>query len=147
MLFSHASEYAVRGLAELAGRAKHNQPLRLDEILSGTGLPRDYLAKLFRRLVKGGILRSAKGRGGGFSCSRAPQEITLMQIIEAMQGPQCFERCISGLDKCSNRMPCAQHHRYNAVRRALTEYLNTTTLADLAAASNTSNNPQGLYRV
>lgn len=147
MLFSHASEYAIRGLAELAGRAKHNEPLRLDEILSGTDLPRDYLAKLFRRLVRGGILQSARGRGGGFNCSRAPQDITLMQIIEAMEGPQCFDQCISGLDKCSTRVPCAQHDRYNAVRRALKEYLNTTTLADLATASGTTNNPRGLYRV
>ena len=137
MIFSNATEYAIRGLAELASRAENGQSMLLDQLVAGTDLPRDFVAKLFQKLVKGGILRSAKGRGGGFTCARPPHQITLMQIIEVMEGPQCFDRCVVGLDKCNDQMPCAQHDLYKPIRQRLKDYLNTTTLADMASSLKT----------
>jgi len=133
MIFSKPTEYAIRGLSELAGRAPDSS-LLLDQLVGGTDLPRDFLAKLFQRLVKGGILRSAKGRGGGFSLARRAHEITLMDIVEVMDGPQSFDQCVVGLEKCTDHMPCPQHDLYKPIRQRLKDYLNTTTLADLAAS-------------
>ena len=133
MIFSSASEYAIRGVAELAARGGAGRVL-LDDVVAGTGLPRDFMAKVFQKLVHGGVLRSAKGRGGGFCLARAPYEITLMQVVEAVDGPQAYDRCVVGLEACTDHMPCAQHDLYKPIRQRIKDYLNTTTAADLAAS-------------
>jgi Rrf2 family transcriptional regulator, iron-sulfur cluster assembly transcription factor len=143
MIFSNPTEYAIRGIAELAGRAP-NGIIMLDDLVSGTDLPRDFLAKLFQKLVRGGILKSAKGRGGGFSLARPAHEITLMQIVEIMEGQQCLDRCVVGLEACNDQMPCPQHDLYKPIRQRLKDYLATTTVADLAASLRSKQNWQRL---
>ena len=136
MMFSSATEYAIRGLSELAAR-NSDSPVLLDELVAGTGLPRDFVAKIFQRLVRAGILRSAKGRGGGFALARPQHEITLMDIVEAVDGPQSTEGCVVGFERCNDQMPCAQHDLYKPIRQRLKDYLRTTTLADMAASLRT----------
>jgi Rrf2 family transcriptional regulator, iron-sulfur cluster assembly transcription factor len=133
MIFSNATEYAIRGLSELAARGVSG-PIMLDELVVGTDLPRDFLAKIFQKLVRGGILRSAKGRGGGFSLAKPQHEINLIDIVEAIEGPQLLDACVVGLEKCNDQMPCSQHDLYKPIRQRLKDYLRTTTLADLAAS-------------
>ena len=133
MIFSSATEYAIRGLSELAAR-NPGGPVLLDELVAGSGLPRDFVAKIFQKLVRGGILRSAKGRGGGFALARAQHEITLMEIVEAVEGPQTMDACVVGFERCNDQMPCAQHDLYKPIRQRLNDFLRTTTLADLAAS-------------
>src|SRR5687768_9100121 len=133
MIFSSATEYAIRGLSELAGR-NPNGPIMLDDLVVGTGLPRDFLAKIFQKLVRASILRSAKGRGGGFALGGPPHEIRLLDIVEAVEGPQLLDACVVGLEKCNDAMPCAQHDLYKPIRQRLKDYLQTTTLADMAAS-------------
>jgi DNA-binding IscR family transcriptional regulator len=57
-----------------------------------------------------------------------------MQIIEVMEGYQCFDRCVVGLERCNDQMPCPQHDLYKPIRQRLKDYLKTTTLADLASS-------------
>jgi Rrf2 family iron-sulfur cluster assembly transcriptional regulator len=133
MIFSSATEYAIRGLSELAGR-NQDGPIMLDDLVAGTGLPRDFVAKIFQKLVRAGILRSAKGRGGGFALAKAQHEVTLLDIVQAVEGPQLLDACVVGLEKCNDSMPCAQHDLYKPIRQRLKDYLTTTTLADLAAS-------------
>jgi Rrf2 family protein len=133
MIFSNATEYAIRGLSEVAARGPSGRVL-LDDVVGGSGLPRDFLAKVFQKLVRAGVLRSAKGRGGGFSLGRPAHEITLMHVVEAIDGPQAHDQCVIGFARCSDEMPCAQHDLYKPIRQRIKDYLNTTTAADLAAS-------------
>jgi Rrf2 family protein len=133
-MFTTTTEYAIRGVAELASRSQTGQSMLLDELVKGTDLPRDFLAKVFQKLVKAGVLRSAKGRGGGFSLPRAAHEITLMDLVTAIDGPTRMDRCVLGLARCTDFMPCAQHDLYKPIRQRLKDYLETTTVADLAAS-------------
>lgn len=133
MIYSTAVEYAIRGVAELAARAGTGR-LLLDDLVAGTGLPRDFVAKVFQKLVHADVLLSAKGRGGGFSLARPAHEITLMHIVEAVEGPQAYDRCVVGFERCNDNMPCAQHDLYKPIRQRIKDYLNTTTAADLAAS-------------
>lgn len=133
MIYSGRTEYAIRGLSELAGRAGESFVM-LDEVVVGTDLPRDFIAKIFQDLVRAGVLKSVRGRGGGFALARPPHEVTLMNVVEAIEGPNRIDRCVIGLDKCSDAMPCAQHDLYKPIRQRLRDYLMTTTLADLAAS-------------
>jgi Rrf2 family protein len=136
MIFSSATEYAIRGVSELAARDTQNT-IMLDDLVKGTDLPRDFLAKIFQKLVRAGVLRSAKGRGGGFALARAAHQITLLQIIEAVEGAQLMDRCVVGLEKCTDTAPCSQHDLYKPIRQRLKDYLATTTLADMAASLRT----------
>ena len=133
MIFSSATEYAIRGLSELAARGVRGR-FMLDDLVAGTGLPRDFMAKIFQRLAKSGVLLSAKGRGGGFTLARAAHEISLMQIVEALDGPQPMDRCVVGLERCDDQVACPQHDLYKPIRQRLKDYLMTTTLADLGAS-------------
>lgn len=133
MIFTTTTEYAIRGLAELASRSE-TEPVLLADLVAGTDLPREFLAKVFQRLVKAGILHSAKGRGGGFSLARPGTEITVMDIVIALEGQQHFGGCVLGLDRCSDTMPCPQHEHYKPVRQRLREYLAQTTVTDLGVA-------------
>jgi Rrf2 family transcriptional regulator, iron-sulfur cluster assembly transcription factor len=133
MIFSSSTEYAIRGLSELASRGLPGCVM-LDELVAGTDLPRDFLAKIFQKLVRADILHSAKGRGGGFMLARPAHEITLMQILQAIEGSQPLDRCVVGLEQCNDQMPCPQHDLYKPIRQRLKDYMNTTTLADLASS-------------
>jgi Rrf2 family protein len=133
MIFSNPTEYAIRGLSELAIRGD-DKPVLLDELVKGTDLPRDFLAKVFQKLVRGGVLKSAKGRGGGFRLARPASQIMLIHIVESIDGPQMLDTCVVGLERCNDQMPCPQHDLYKPIRQRLKDYLTTTSLADLAAS-------------
>lgn len=135
MIFSNPTEYAIRGLSELVCRSPASTGrMMIEELVRGTDLPRDFMAKIFQKLARAGILSSSKGRGGGFSLARPAHEIRLIDIIEVLEGPQCSDRCVVGLEKCTDHMPCPQHDLYKPIRQRLKDYLATTTLADLAAS-------------
>jgi len=136
MIFSSTCEYAIRGLSELAIKDPAGRVL-LDDLVAGTTLPRDFMAKIFQRLAKNGLLVSAKGRGGGFALSRPPHQITLHDIVTAIEGAQAYDHCVVGLEKCNDQMPCAQHDLYKPIRQRIKDYLATTTAADLAASLRT----------
>lgn len=142
MIFSNPSEYAIRALSELVlvaanpsqGTGRKPGFVMLDRLVENASLPREFLAKIFRQLVEGGILNSAKGPGGGFSLARPAHEITLLQIIEAVDGTSHTDGCVVGLARCDDSMPCPQHDLFKPIRQRLKAYLATTTLADTAAS-------------
>ena len=143
MIFSNPSEYAIRALSELvimsqdaaaAGTGRRAGFVMLDKLTEQAGLPREFLAKIFRQLVEAGLLTSAKGPGGGFSLARPAHEISLLQIIESVDGGHQIDGCVVGLAKCNDDMPCPQHDLFKPIRQRLRAYLSTTTLADTAAS-------------
>ncbi|HWE02615.1 MAG TPA: Rrf2 family transcriptional regulator [Tepidisphaeraceae bacterium] len=133
MFHSTTTQYAIRGLSELAVRAGQ-ESMMLDQLTAGTDLPREFLAKVFQQLVKAGILTSSKGRGGGFTLARPTHQISLMQIAQAIEGPGACDGCVLGLSECADPAPCPEHDLYKPIRQRLNDYLSTTTLADLAAS-------------
>ena len=133
MIFSNTTEYAIRGLSELAGRSS-GESILLDQLVAGTNLPRDFMAKIFQKLVRAKLLTSAKGRGGGFALARPAHQITLLNIVEAIEGPQPLDGCVVGLERCNDDMPCPQHDLYKPIRQRIKDYMMTTTLADLASS-------------
>src|SRR5665213_3808615 len=95
MFHSTMTQYAIRGLAELAARAG-DQTMMVEQLAAGAALPPDFLAKIFQKLTKAGILKSTRGRGGGFALMRPTHEITLMQIVRAtgQGGENGFDGCV-----------------------------------------------------
>lgn len=127
MMYSTTCSYAIRAMSRLA-IIRPEGYVRISEITEGTTLPGYFLSKIFRDLVKAGLLKSAKGRGGGFALSRRPKEIRLYDIVEAVDGQRPYTSCVVGLAKCDDNQPCPQHEYFKPVRKQILNYLHGTTL-------------------
>jgi len=135
MLYSSASEYAIRALTQLAlSESQRGQPCPVKELAEREGIPQHFLGKVFQTLARAGILSSMRGPHGGFVLARPASEITLYEIVQAIDGTAVLERCVIGLAGCSDRHPCPHHYRWKPVRDSIRNYLQGTTLADLAHA-------------
>lgn len=133
MLYSKPCAHAIRALAHLAdpwgpGRA------RLREIARDEGLPVEALGKIMQRLVRRGLLRSRRGPGGGFSLARAAEAVTLLEVVEAVDGLEHVHGCAVGLPRCGDASPCPLHHTWKGLREHVIRYLERTTLSDMARA-------------
>jgi len=135
MMYSTTCSYAIRALCRLT-MISPNGYARMQEICEGEGedMPAHFLAKIFRDLARVGLLRSAKGRGGGFALARRPSEITLYDIVQAVDGTDRFTQCVVGLSKCDSDQPCPQHEAFKPVRKEILSYLESTTLEQMSGA-------------
>lgn len=88
---SKGSEYAIIGLLYIS--TKGTGGVSVEEIAHEKGISRAFLAKLFHTLATRKLVRSYRGREGGFVLARASSEITLLEIIEAIEGPVDFDNC------------------------------------------------------
>jgi len=106
----------------------------VSDIASAEGLPESYLAKIFQDLAKVGIIRSHRGAKGGFSLARPAGEITLRQIIEAIEGPIALSRCLAPSEGCEHKPECAIYCALSKAQEQLLTVLDGTTLQDLASS-------------
>src|SRR5579872_1204502 len=132
MKLSRESEYGLAGLIYLA-RQVPGTMLAVKAVAEAEALPGMFLAKTFSRLARHGVLRSQRGRRRGYELARSPREISVREILEGIEGPGLFERCIFWSDGCSERRPCMLHEAWKAVRPRFRDLLTETTLADCAA--------------
>lgn len=92
MRLSPAAEFAVRGALVLAERSGQG-PVTLGTICSQRDLSRQYLVKIFALLIKAGIITPVRGKRGGYLLARDPASITLLEVIEAVEGPIILNLC------------------------------------------------------
>jgi Rrf2 family protein len=86
MKLTRASSYALHALAHMAAQAP-GQPLASHHIAEARGIPERFLLKVLKPLVDVGVLRSVKGPNGGYRLARAPKDVTLLEVVEAVDGP------------------------------------------------------------
>ncbi|MEM9414399.1 MAG: Rrf2 family transcriptional regulator [Planctomycetota bacterium] len=133
MIYSTTCAYAIRALCRLTIINPEGY-VRIQEICEGSSLPSYFVAKIFRDLVRAGLLVSAKGRGGGYALARPAKEIRLYDIVDVIDGVGNYHKCVVGLAECNDRQACPQHENFKAVRQRILSYLNGTTLADMSLA-------------
>jgi len=133
MIHSAACEYAIRAAAHLAGHAP-GETVKLRQISQDEEIPGPFLAALLPRLVGAGLLDSTRGPTGGYTLARPAVEISLHDIVVAVDGLDSLERCAAGLGRCSDAVPCPLHHAWSPVREGVRGYLRRTTLADMSGA-------------
>jgi Rrf2 family transcriptional regulator, iron-sulfur cluster assembly transcription factor len=131
MIYSRPSEYAIRAIVHLA-QVPEGTYAMVEQIATEEQIPRYFLAKILHQVACRGLLRSKKGRTGGFALCLPADKIRLVDIVEALDGLAEYERCASGLGKCSNDMPCALHNSWRVLRSRILDYLGRNTIADLA---------------
>lgn len=132
MKLSRAGEYGILGVAYIAQHEKEIAFIK--EIANAWDLPESFLAKILQKLARAGILNSHKGNLGGFSLAKPAEEISLKDIIEAVQGPIVINWCEVGEEICHRFDDCPLerilHEATSRVRDVFSEY----TVADLALA-------------
>jgi Rrf2 family cysteine metabolism transcriptional repressor len=147
MMFSTKAEYGVRVMVALAQRAQaspdREEPVMpLAEIAEHDGLPLAYLEHLVARLRKAGLIESRRGSRGGYMLARAPQEITMAEVVEALEGAiapiECISQNADGSIVCSREQApnhvCPTKLLWTRVRFSIVSTLMNTTLADLLPA-------------
>jgi Rrf2 family iron-sulfur cluster assembly transcriptional regulator len=133
MIYSRSSEYAIRAFVHLA-QVPDGKYAMAKNIAAEEEIPAHFLAKILQQLARKGLLRSSKGPTGGFSLRVSPDDIRLLDIVEAMDGLGEYEKCANGLAECSDAMPCALHDSWKALHSRIMDYLGRNTIADLSKA-------------
>lgn len=131
MLLTKASEYALLSLS-LIGRS--SKPMDATSLSSALGIPRSFLAKILQSLAKGEILLSYKGIHGGFALARPLGEITILDVIRAVEErPASVFECSSNVSDCpSNRaMACNIWPFLNRLQVKVDSFLGQITLEDI----------------
>jgi Rrf2 family transcriptional regulator, cysteine metabolism repressor len=143
MMFSTKAEYGVRVMVELARRAG-DDPIPLTEIAEHDGLPLAYLEHLVARLRKAGLVDSRRGSRGGYMLARSPAQITMAEVVEALEGSiapiECISQSADGSIVCTRESAedptgaphvCPTKLLWTRVRFSIVRTLQETTLADL----------------
>ena len=138
MIFSTKSEYGVRVMVELARRGGA-EPVALAEIAEHEGLPPAYLEHLVARLRRAGLVESRRGAHGGYLLAREPAQITMAEVVEALEGRiapiECFSSTPDGTIHCVREFDaervCTTKILWTRVRAAILDTLQETTLAEL----------------
>ena len=133
MLYSRSVEYAIRSFVHLA-HLPGGQYAMVKQIAAEEEFPAPFLAKILQQLARKGLLRSTKGPAGGFSLRVPPDDIRLLDIVEALDGLAPYQQCASGLSECNDDMPCSMHDSWVALRGRIMDYLGRNTILDLAKA-------------
>lgn len=115
MFITREADYAVRcvlHLAQAEGRISS-----VSEISSAMHVPKSFLAKILQKLVKAGIVGSARGARGGFLLQKQPAEVSLYDVIFAIEGPGAFSICSTGKVLCSRTGSCVVHPVWVKIRQ------------------------------
>jgi Rrf2 family protein len=131
MQLTRAADYAVRVMVHLAGCPAGMRATRA-ELAAGGDVPQHFLSKILQALSRGGLITSKRGVAGGFVLAKPPDEVTLLNVVEAVEGPIVLNVCLSGGPGCERESTCAVHPVWAKAQEALTSVLGGVTIAGLA---------------
>jgi len=131
-MFSKACKYAINSMIYLATLPDGLERSGLKEISFAIDSPEAFTGKILQALVRENLLVSVKGPHGGFEISEEGRKAPLYRIVQVIDGDSIFTGCALGLQVCSEKHPCAVHHKFKAIRDHLTGMMMTTTLTDMA---------------
>ena len=132
MELTRKGEYAIRGIVFLAGRPLDKVCL-LSDIAAAVDVPTTFLAKIFQQFSKMGLVKSFRGTGGGFMLGRPPEKITLLEVVEAVEGPIIPNRCVVTPSDCNRSGYCNVHPVWERVQVDVRSVLEGVTLKELSA--------------
>jgi Rrf2 family protein len=140
MMFSTKAEYGVRVMAHLAreGGTADPAPIPLGSIADAEGLPLAYLEHLVQRLRRAGLVESRRGAHGGYSLARPATDISMAEVVEALEGEiapiECITADADGALVCAREgdTPCPTKLLWTRVQGSIVRTLSEMTLADLA---------------
>ena len=122
-------EYALRAMIHLADHPEG--VARGTEIAHDEQIPKYYLEKVIRDLMRRGLVRARRGPGGGYQLARTPETISFKDIIEAVEGPIALNVCMDGSNNCELKPTCRMFRVWEEGQRVLLEVFSHTTLREV----------------
>ncbi len=130
MKINRATDYGVRLMVYLANKQKDIVPR--SEVASAMDIPAEFLAKIAQHLARAGLLEIRQGRGGGYRLKRSPAEISLLEVVEALEGELTLNVCVGHPEACHFSPTCKVHLVWEAARDGLRDLLASVRLTDLS---------------
>jgi Rrf2 family protein len=131
IFFSRQCEYALQAVMYLA-LSSNGESTSIKELTEKLQIPYHFLAKILQDLTYKGLLESHKGPAGGFKLRKNGQEITALQIVEAIDGVDFKDKCLLGFPDCSSTLPCAAHEKWHVLREEIYGMLANKKITDMA---------------
>ena len=132
---SRKARYALRALYALSAEEARG-PVLIADLAEREKIPHKFLETILLELKNAGVLKSKKGKGGGYSLARSPEQITMGQVIRIIDGPLAPIPCVSEnafvrCEECVDEATCGTRQVMKKVRDAIAAILDSTTLADV----------------
>jgi len=134
---TNAGDYAIRGMIHIASTAEGAVSLRSD-IAEAQGIPPSFMAKILRSLVRARLLRSSRGVHGGFALAKPASKITLLDVVEAIEGPLSLTNCTPDPAGCARSEDCPATSIWLEVQEKMAEVLRGTSIEDLVSSQKRS---------
>ena len=132
MKISTKGRYGLRILMDLALH-QSEKPRLIRDIAKSQQISEKYISRLVIALRKGGMIRSVRGVNGGFHLAMKPEDITLLKVIEVMEGPLSIVDCVSAPKCCAQSADCAPREIWCKLNEDIRDLMRRTTLADILA--------------
>jgi Rrf2 family protein len=134
-VFSQTVEYALRAVVHLASQSPSGQTT--DQIATATLVPKAYLSKILQQLRREGVVTSQRGVGGGINLVKEPRELTILEVVNAVEPIVRIRTCPLGLPMHGARL-CPLHRRVDNALGMVEQAFQSTTLAEILADPNPS---------
>ena len=131
MKLTRGGEYGIRGVLYLA-QQNDGKVSMLSAIAKAQDVPPRFLAKIFQALAKAGVVKSHRGAKGGFSLARSASEISVKDVIEAVEGPLNLNVCLVAPGECDRDTTCTMHAVWEEAQEKMMGVLAKANFADLA---------------
>ena len=133
-VFSQTAQYALQAMIYLASRTD-GVPVLGQEISETVGIPQNYLSKIMHTLGHVGLVVAKRGKTGGYLLASDPGDIRIRSAIEAFDNLESLKYCVLGRMECSEESPCTAHEGWKEIVTLLNEFIENTTIADLAQSA------------
>jgi len=143
---SKLTDYGIVLLVHFA-REEDGASLNAREMASAAGLPLPVVSKMLKSLAGAELLHSQRGSRGGYQLARKPSEVSVAEVIEALEGPIALMNCVAGPGHCDQESLCGLRTPWQRINRVVQQTLRAVTLAELAADAEprTGREPQLLH--
>lgn len=131
MMLTRAADYAVRVMVSLAGQPENSRTHR-NALAQAAQIPPEFLGKVLQSLNHAGLITSYRGVNGGFTLAKPCDTITMLNVIEAVEGPLRLNVCLLDDPQCDRRAFCAAHRVWREAQEALERILGSATMGQLA---------------
>ncbi|MDZ7716779.1 MAG: Rrf2 family transcriptional regulator [Balneolaceae bacterium] len=129
-LLSQGAQYAVSAIIALS-KQPEGETVSAAELATPLNCPPAYLSQILSKLKPSGILKSRRGLNGGVYLARSPEQITLMEVIEAIDGTEFFTQCFLGIEGCGHIEPCPFHTFWSKEREKIKAWLTETNFSEI----------------
>jgi Rrf2 family protein len=130
MEINRTTDYAIRVVMDLALQGR-GQRITSAQIARRQEIPRDYISKVLVSLSRAGIVATLSGRAGGVQLLRPPASLSVLEVLEAVEGPLTLNRCLTRKGECPRDRSCTVHWFWARTQKGLARMLQATTIAGL----------------